>query len=148
MTREEDIKQALEKQFAAPVEVSIQRERRMFCRVPVAELLAVVAFLKERFAFTHITTISSLDLGDSLEALYHLFDTRTLLTVRTSVPKREPVIPTLTPVLPGAVLYERELQDLMGFIVKDHPDPRRFNLPEDWPDGVYPLRKDYKTNAP
>jgi len=50
-------------------------------------------------------------------------------------------------VIPGSILYERELQDLMGFRVKDHPDPRRFNLPEDWPEGVYPLRKDYKPHA-
>ena len=148
MTHEEEIKQGLKKQFAAKVEVSIQRERRMFCRVATADLVPVVSFLKDRFAFTHITTISSLDLGDQLEALYHLSDARTMLTVRSQVPKQEPVIPTLTPVLPGAVLYERELQDLMGFRVKDHPDPRRFNLPEDWPDGVYPLRKDFKTNAP
>jgi len=147
MTHEEEIKQALENQFKTRVEVTIQRERRMFCRVAPADLVPVVAFLKDRLAFTHLTTISSLDLGDTLEALYHLSDGHSMLTVRTQVPKQDPVIPTLTAVIPGSVLYERELQDLMGFRVKDHPDPRRFNLPEDWPDGVYPLRKDFKTNA-
>jgi Ni,Fe-hydrogenase III component G len=147
MTNEETIKQGLEIQFKNKVEVTIQRERRMFSKVAKEDLVAVIKFMKERFGFTHLTTISSLDLGETLEALYHLFNGSVELTVRTQVLKKEPVIPTLTGVIAGSVLYERELQDMMGFKVKDHPDPRRFNLPEDWPEGVYPLRKDYKPNA-
>jgi Ni,Fe-hydrogenase III component G len=62
----------------------------------------------------------------------------------TFVPKANPVIDTITPIIPGAILYEREIQDLLGLKVKDHPDPRRLVLPDDWEEGVYPLRKDYK----
>jgi Ni,Fe-hydrogenase III component G len=32
----------------------------------------------------------------------------------------------------------------MGVIPKGHPDLRRLLLHEDWPEDVYPLRKDWK----
>jgi Ni,Fe-hydrogenase III component G len=45
-------------------------------------------------------------------------------------------------VLDGALVYERELHDLFGIVPTGHPDLRRQALPEDWPAGVHPLRKD------
>ena len=49
----------------------------------------------------------------------------------------------LAGVIPGAVLYEREIQEMFGIVVEGIPDGRRLNLPDDWPDGVFPLRKDW-----
>jgi Ni,Fe-hydrogenase III component G len=69
------------------------------------------------------------------------------LSLRTSVAKANPVLDTITPIIPGAILYEREIQDLLGLKVKGHPDPRRLVLPEGWPEGVYPLRKEYKVKV-
>ena len=40
--------------------------------------------------------------------------------------------------IPGAILYEREIQDMFGIVVEDIPDPRRLLLPDDWPEGQYP----------
>ncbi len=55
----------------------------------------------------------------------------------------EPVIDSITPHHPGANWYERENKDLLGIIPRNHPDPRRLILPDDFPENVYPLRKDY-----
>jgi NADH-quinone oxidoreductase subunit C len=49
--------------------------------------------------------------------------------------------------LPGAVLYEREVHDLLGVVFDGHPSLERLILPDDWPEGVYPLRKDYKVEV-
>jgi len=38
---------------------------------------------------------------------------------------------------------EREMRELLGITFEGHPDPRRLLLPDNWPDGVYPLRQDY-----
>lgn len=64
------------------------------------------------------------------------------LTVKALVPPNEPEFPSVTPRVPAAIWYERDVRDLFGIHPVGHPDPRRLALPDDWPDNVYPLRKD------
>ncbi|MHC1629175.1 MAG: NADH-quinone oxidoreductase subunit C [Candidatus Nezhaarchaeales archaeon] len=33
------------------------------------------------------------------------------------------------------------MHDLMGIVFKGHPNLERLVLPDDWPEGVYPLRR-------
>jgi len=98
----------------------------------------------DRGDYRHLSTISGYEEGDRFYLVYHFLDQEGELNVRTSLPKEEAVIDSITPVIPGAVLYEREIQDLLGVKFRDIPDSRRLILPEDWPEGVYPLRKDFK----
>lgn len=51
-------------------------------------------------------------------------------------------IQSITPVVPGAGWAEREFRDVIGVEPVGHPDPRRLVLADDWPEGVYPLRRD------
>jgi Ni,Fe-hydrogenase III component G len=37
---------------------------------------------------------------------------------------------------------------MFGITVENIPDPRRLVLPDDWPDGQYPLRKDWSFERP
>ncbi|MFA4647356.1 NADH-quinone oxidoreductase subunit C [Pyrococcus kukulkanii] len=53
-----------------------------------------------------------------------------------------PEFPSVASKVPAALWAEREVHDLLGLKPKGHPDLRRLILPEDWPEGVYPLRKD------
>jgi len=52
-----------------------------------------------------------------------------------------PVVESVTPLWPGANLFEREVFDLFGIRFTGHPYLRRLMMPEDW-EG-HPLRKDY-----
>ena len=54
---------------------------------------------------------------------------------------------SITPVIPGANWAEREIMDFLGIRFIDHPEPYRLILPFDWPDGIYPLRKDFPYNC-
>ena len=65
------------------------------------------------------------------------------VSVETAVDPDRPSFPSVTPVLPAAHWYEREVRDLLGLTPEGHPDPRRLVLHENWPAGVYPLRKDF-----
>ncbi|MHA1469845.1 MAG: NADH-quinone oxidoreductase subunit C, partial [Candidatus Asgardarchaeia archaeon] len=38
----------------------------------------------------------------------------------------------------------REIHDVLGIDFKNHPNLERLILADDWPEGVYPLRKEYK----
>lgn len=145
MPVESEIQGKLEEAFGKlGFEIDVPREHRLFVRIPAAQLKEVVEYLKRSLDMTHITTITAIDVGDDIEVLYHFFCQGVAITLKTSVPKADPVVDTITPIIPGAVLYEREIQDLLGLKVKDHPDPRRLVLPEDWEEGVYPLRQDYE----
>ena len=65
------------------------------------------------------------------------------ILVRTPVPATDPEFPSLTPSIPAINWQEREIQDWFGLTAAGHPNPRRVALHDDFPDGVYPLRKDF-----
>jgi Ni,Fe-hydrogenase III large subunit/Ni,Fe-hydrogenase III component G len=69
-------------------------------------------------------------------------------TVEAAIDPRRPSYPSVTPVVPAANWYEREVRDLLGIVPEGHPDPRGLVLHDDWPEGVYPLRKDFDPAVP
>ena len=66
------------------------------------------------------------------------------LIIETRVEEQQPSFISVTPFLPQANWFEREIHDLFGLIPEGHPDPRPLILHEDWPKGNFPLRKDFK----
>ncbi|MDE2517798.1 MAG: NADH-quinone oxidoreductase subunit C, partial [Methanocorpusculum sp.] len=61
------------------------------------------------------------------------------------VPKADPRLPTITDLLEGAAFTEREKTEYLGITIEGLPSAaHRFFLPQDFPDDVYPLRKDDK----
>jgi Ni,Fe-hydrogenase III large subunit/Ni,Fe-hydrogenase III component G len=65
------------------------------------------------------------------------------ISIEAGVDPARPRFPSVTPTIPAAHWYEREAKDMLGLIPEGHPDPRRLVLHDDWPEGVYPLRKDF-----
>ncbi|MCS7386181.1 MAG: NADH-quinone oxidoreductase subunit C [Candidatus Methanomethylicota archaeon] len=126
--------------------VEVVRARRVNVEVPAGAHRDVIKFLRDNFDVKHIVTITGVDLGEDIELIYHLSpDNRSwLLNVRTRVPKDNPVIESIVDLIPGATLYEREVFDLLGVKFEGHPNLERLLLPDDWPEGEYPLRKDWK----
>jgi NADH-quinone oxidoreductase subunit C len=129
-------------------EVSTTAPLRINVKVAREQLLVVLTYLKEQFGFTHMATISGVDLGESFEVVYHMASNLATVNVRIQTPRSAPKIPSTCSVIPGAILYERELQDMFGLVVENIPDPRPLLLADDWPSGEYPLRKDWHFNRP
>ncbi|NIK59048.1 NADH-quinone oxidoreductase subunit C [Kribbella shirazensis] len=91
-----------------------------------------------------LALISGHDDPDGLRVVY-LFvagqpDRRVELVLTTS--RSEPRIPSLAAVSFPAGRFERELHDLFGIEVTDHPSPRRLVLHQHWPEGWFPMRRD------
>jgi NADH:ubiquinone oxidoreductase subunit C len=81
---------------------------------------------------------------DRLEALYQFVSGPVVATLRVSVPYHDARVPTICHIIPSATLYERELMEMFGIVVEGTPDTGKLLLPDDWPDGVYPLRKSFR----
>ncbi|HKL30024.1 MAG TPA: NADH-quinone oxidoreductase subunit C [Natrialbaceae archaeon] len=102
----------------------------------------------------HLSTITGRDDGTDVELLYHMLQygeeqgdgdlgDANMVTVRTFVPKGTPRIDSITDVVPGAALYEREIIDILGVEFEGHPNPDQLLLPDDWgEDEAPPLLKD------
>jgi Ni,Fe-hydrogenase III component G len=89
--------------------------------------------------------MTGLDEQDKLSVIYHIAQDRNIMiNIKTSVPKDNPRLRTVTSYFPSADAYERELVDLLGVQVEGLPPGNRYPLPDDWPKGQFPLRKDWK----
>ena len=94
----------------------------------------------------NLGTITGLGcLVSNFEVIYHFYDRAGLVfNLKVFTPRENPIIPSVTSVFPGVFFYERELMDLLGIVVEGTPPGRRYPLPDGWPEGQYPLRKDWK----
>lgn len=126
------------------IEVRVPRKRRIFVRIEMEAFKKAVKHLVEDLGFKHLSTITGVDLGETIELIYHLAYKGSIeLSLGITVEKKNPNVPTITDIIPGAILYEREVHDLFGVTFEGHPDLARLILPEKWPRDVYPLRKEY-----
>jgi len=143
----DDIKKTMEQALAGKIiELTNPQPRRMFLHVAPENLVEACRVLRDQLGFYHLTTITGRDTGDQLEALYHFAQAGMVLTVRAQTGRVHPSLPTIIAVYPGATFYEREVHDMVGIMIDGHPDMRPLVLPEGWPDGIYPLRKDWLYN--
>lgn len=64
--------------------------------------------------------------------------------VDTSLDGTNPEFESLSKEIYSAALFERELLEMFGITALGNPDPRRLRLHDEvWPQGHYPMRKDY-----
>ena len=109
-------------------------------------LLQVVQALKDELGYDYLSSVTGVDYlpENKMEVVYHFYRTTGggALVLKTQVDRENPVVPSLTPLFPGAEFQEREAWDLLGIRFENHPDLRRILT---W-EGFYghPLRKDWK----
>ncbi len=146
MANEENIRQELSTKFPFMADsIVIRRERRIFAEVSQDRFMEVFEHAAVSMGFVHLCTITGLDEGENLAFVYHLArPDGTILNIKTAVPKTKPVIKTISGIFPGGAIYEREVTDLLGAQVEGLPPGKRYPLPDNWPAGQYPLRKDWK----
>ncbi len=114
--------------------------------IPREHLRRAAEFLATDPGFTFLSDITAVDrfpLEPRFELNYHLLapDRQERLRLKVRVSGKDPVVPSVTAIWPGANWHEREAYDLMGIRFEGHPELTRILMPDDW-EG-YPLRKDY-----
>ena len=140
----ETLKTRFDNQIVKAVE---QVPNQVFVKVVPDALIPVIRFLNEtyspRFLINAATDVVQQD-GEYMVSYIFSFDSEKIfLCIQVAVDAADPSIDSITPIIAGANWSERETRDLFGINLRNHPDPRRLVLADDWPEGVYPLRKDF-----
>jgi Ni,Fe-hydrogenase III large subunit/Ni,Fe-hydrogenase III component G len=85
--------------------------------------------------------------GQFLLAHHFAFDKEhLLLSLLVHLPADNPRADSITSVVPAANWAEREMRDLVGIEPVGHRYLKRLVLPDGWPEGMHPLRKDVPWN--
>jgi len=121
--------------------------------VPADKILAIATHLRDApdAAFDYCSDVTATDWPPRAEGrfdvVYILYSTRHRhrIRVKASVGEHQP-ISSVTSVWPAANWLEREVYDMFGVNITDHPDRRRLLMPDDWQG--FPERKDYPLEGP
>jgi Ni,Fe-hydrogenase III large subunit/Ni,Fe-hydrogenase III component G len=112
---------------------------------------AAAEVLTQNTAARYLITVGiderSLGRGYAIVHLFSLDAAHLFLVLECAVAKENTRIDAITPVIPAANWAEREFRDAIGIDPEGHPDLRRLMLPDDWPDGTFPLRRDFPYNC-
>ena len=113
--------------------------------IEVKDLIRTCEILKDsketNFNLLNLITTTDLKRGYQSTYLLHSLSTKKSLRIKVTLPKENPILPTVSHLWRTADWYEREAFDMMGIIYTGHPNLKRILNPDNW-EG-YPLRKDY-----
>jgi Ni,Fe-hydrogenase III large subunit/Ni,Fe-hydrogenase III component G len=123
----------------------------VIAQVAAGDLPGAAAFLHSdldaRFVISTGTDCRPMGRGFRVDHIFSQDRRKTWVVLRAFIEGDTPAVPSITPVVRAAAWAEREFQDLLGIRADGHPDPRRLVLPDDWPEGLHPLRRDVPYNV-
>ena len=107
-------------------------------------LQSICSLVANSADFSHLSTITGVDEGETISIYYHFWKGKEFLTIKTQVPKSNPRVQSVSEVLPSSVLYEAEVKDLFGVIFEGNPFMEgKLLLPDNYPsDAPPPLRRE------
>ncbi|UCD49337.1 MAG: NADH-quinone oxidoreductase subunit C [Phycisphaerales bacterium] len=142
------IREELDRRLAEVEEklIGIERTRdnRIYLLCDAENVYSICQFLFDELALRFVIS-SGVDAEHCFEVLHHFSADACgcVVTVKAFIRDRAaPEIESITPLIPGAEWIEREMHDILGIHFKNHPNLQRLILHDDWPQGVYPLRKE------
>ena len=109
---------------------------------------AVVEHLFTFEKYPHFAVSSGYDLGKTVEIVHHfsLYCGEKLrdisINITVPLPKTDLTIDTITDLIPGALIAEQEKQEMLGIKVVGIPKDERIFIPNEFPKGMYPWRRD------
>ena len=138
----------IKKILAGVAEAVEARKGFVAARVPADKLVEAARRLREA-GFDRLVLVSGVDYPKEgkIKVVYHVESFErpgVVVAIETLVDRNSPRVPSLVDVWRAALLQEREEHEMLGVVFEGHPDLRRLLLPPDWPQNVYPLRKDFR----
>ena len=131
-------------------EVSRPRPDRLDVKVKdIKQLLPIIVGLRVK-RLGYLSAIVGVDLGaeaNEMEVLYYFCPESAVIALRVRVPRQGATLQSLCDVIPSAEVFERELREMFGIEIIGLHTTDHLYLPDDWPDGIYPLRRDFDPAA-
>ena len=137
---------AIKKKFPnALIDVFVKNERRVYVSVDKSNVPGICRYMYENLG-GRLCIASGIDSRNGIEILYHFMFPKEhqIISVKTIVSKPSPEIESIAVFYPAANWIEREIYEILGVVFKNHPNPDRILMADSWPEGVYPLRRDFK----
>lgn len=118
----------------------------VYVRVPRDRLRSFARFLYESGAYFKTCVGVDERQLNNMFSVYHIFGLDELgknVILRVLAPENDVWVDSIVSEVPAADWCELEFRDLVGIEPRNRL-VKRLVLPEDWPDGIYPLRKEFK----
>ena len=100
---------------------------------------------KPELSFDYLFCQTCVDWKTHLTMVYHLDSTkyRHQVVMKIQLDRNKPEIETVSHIWRTAEFHEREIYEMFGVNILNHPDLRLLILPDGW-EGKNPLRKDFE----
>jgi len=145
MKIDDTIKKIQDKFGSKVIKVDKKSEKRAYVDIYPKDVVELTRYIFKDLGL-RFNIASAVDDFDALEILYHFAHDKDgfVISVRAIIKeKNDPHIDTITTVTRSAWWIEREIHELFGVEFDGNSDLRPLLLPDDWPKGVYPLRKNF-----
>jgi len=145
MKREEVVRDLKNRFKSDIVDYFEKSSKRAYVEIKPEAIVRVATYMYRALG-ARFCIASGVDVRSHMEILYHFLmeDTNYLISFRVKLDKSNLEIDSLTSVFEAANWIEREIREMLGINFKGHPNLKRLLLSDEWPEGVYPLRCDYK----
>ena len=146
-----DVLNSIKKRFDGVIQrVDVPADNRLYIYVQPEMIKEICRFVFRDLDARYVISIGMDDRqhSDSFIVAHDFsFDRLNVLaSIMVNLPASQPRIDCISDVVPGANWAEREMHDLLGIEPVGCPNPKRLVLPDGWPEGVHPLRKDRAWN--
>jgi NADH-quinone oxidoreductase subunit C len=141
----EEYNEKLQEKFPEIIKIEVVNKKRLMVYIPKEILLQITDYWFNELGYRYVI-VSAMDSKDGFEIIYHYSDDSTgwMMNLNVLLPHDKPEIESCTPVVYGIEWIEREIMDLLGIKILNHPKPERFLLAESWSEEEYPLRRKFR----
>lgn len=143
MTRDQ-LQSYIKEQFPGRLEIVENDQPEPYFVVAADDLVAFCRFIHDdqNLQMNFLMNLSAVDTKTRFEIVYNVcsYPLKHRVYFKVLLEYDRPEIDSVMTVWPAANWYEREVWELFGVTVRNHPNLTRFLLPDDWDEG-FPLRK-------
>ena len=145
----ESIIQNFKEKFVSDIlEIQIKNQKRIIVTIRPDSLLNITGYLYKDAGFRFIIA-TAIHTKKGFEIHYHFSkDTEGLiLNLHVILDRINPEVESLSNMFNASNWIEREMHELFGINFINHPNQDKLISEGNWAEGVYPYRKEFKSNS-